>query len=227
MDKLVKILEISNVAHNVRRFVVEKPLGYFFTPGQATEMSINKPGFVNKKHPFTFTSLNSDRYLEFTIKQYPVKDYPNHKGVTEELHQLSPGDELIISEPFGAIEYKGEGVFIAGGAGLTPFIAIFRDLKSKNRTFNNKIIYSNKTRKDVIYHNELRQIFTDDNLILVFTQEKVKGAEFGRIDKELLKRNVSNFSQNFYLCGPWKMIESLQQILKELGSKPESLVFEK
>jgi predicted ferric reductase len=23
------------------------------------------------------------------------------------------------------IEYKGEGVFIAGGAGVTPFIAIF------------------------------------------------------------------------------------------------------
>jgi ferredoxin-NADP reductase len=41
---------------------------------------------------------------------------------------------------FGAIEYKGEGVFIAGGAGVTPFIAILRQLQAENKIANNKLI---------------------------------------------------------------------------------------
>ena len=47
------------------------------------------------------------------------------------ISKLKPGDDLIIRDVWGAISYKGEGVFIAGGAGVTPFISIFRDLKIK------------------------------------------------------------------------------------------------
>ena len=42
-------------------------------------------------------------------------------------------DELILHDVFGAIAYKGEGIFIAGGAGVTPFICIFRYLQSKKK----------------------------------------------------------------------------------------------
>jgi predicted ferric reductase len=41
--------------------------------------------------------------------------------------------ELIIRDVWGAIEYKGEGVFIAGGAGVTPFIAILRQLQADDK----------------------------------------------------------------------------------------------
>lgn len=51
-------------------------------------------------------------------------------GVTNELLSLKAGDNLIVNDIFGAIHYKGEGTFIAGGAGVTPFISIFRDLKA-------------------------------------------------------------------------------------------------
>ncbi|MCK7517280.1 MAG: hypothetical protein MZV64_05925 [Ignavibacteriales bacterium] len=46
--------------------------------------------------------------------------------------RLKKDNELILHDVFGAINYKGEGVFIAGGAGVTPFISIFRYLQSKN-----------------------------------------------------------------------------------------------
>jgi ferredoxin-NADP reductase len=52
-------------------------------------------------------------YLEFIIKIYDSND-----GVTRELGKLKQGDELLIHDVWGAIEYKGEGVFIAGGAGI-------------------------------------------------------------------------------------------------------------
>src|SRR3989344_2824951 len=123
----VKLLLKEPVTHNVNRYIVEKPQGYKFTPGQATNIAINEPRFEDKLHEFTFTSLNSDKVLEFTIKSYPVKDFPSHEGVTEELSKITPGQELLIEEnPWGTIEYKSIGVFIAGGAGITPFIAIIK-----------------------------------------------------------------------------------------------------
>ena len=65
------------------QIVTEKPEEYNFTPGQATEVSINKPDWNEKKNPFTFTCLPENDFLEFSIKTYPA-----HKGVTNELLKL-------------------------------------------------------------------------------------------------------------------------------------------
>jgi len=144
----VKIISIQPVTHNVRHFRVEKPAGYSFVPGQATEVAINKPRWKEERRPFTFTSLNDWDHLEFTIKIYS-----DHDGVTNQLGHLNVGDELLLHDVWGAIQYKGEGVFIAGGAGVTPFIAIMRQLKKENKIGNNKLIFSNKTEKDIILKN--------------------------------------------------------------------------
>src|SRR5436190_14196571 len=122
-EHIVKILEAHYIMHDVKRFIVERPPGYEFIPGQATDVSINLPGWKDNLHPFTFTGLTEWNYLEFTIKIY--KD---SNGVTAELGGMNAGAELILHDVFGAIQYKGQGVFIAGGAGITPFIAIFRAL---------------------------------------------------------------------------------------------------
>ncbi len=126
---IVKIKSIGKVTHDVLKIRLDKPDNYDFTPGQATEVAINKDPWTEERRPFTFTCLPEDNYLEFTIKTYP-----SHKGVTNELLHLQPGDELILHDVWGAIAYKGEGVFIAGGAGVTPFISIFRYLKSVDKT---------------------------------------------------------------------------------------------
>jgi ferredoxin-NADP reductase len=46
---VVKILSIHNVTHNVRAYRMEKPSGYGFEPGQATDVSINKEGWREEK----------------------------------------------------------------------------------------------------------------------------------------------------------------------------------
>ncbi|HET9430921.1 MAG TPA: FAD-binding oxidoreductase, partial [Chitinophagaceae bacterium] len=120
---IVQIRSIGSVTHDVLKVKIDKPDNYKFTPGQATEVAINKEGWREQKRPFTFTSLPDEEFLEFTIKTYP-----SHKGVTNELLSLKPGDELILHDVWGAISYKGEGIFIAGGAGITPFLSIFRFL---------------------------------------------------------------------------------------------------
>jgi ferredoxin-NADP reductase len=68
------------------------------------------------------------------------------------------GDELIIQDIWVAMVYKGEGYFIAGGAGITPVIAILRQLKKENRVANYNLYFSNRTEADIIYHDELDEI---------------------------------------------------------------------
>ena len=65
----VKIESKDQLTHDVLKFVVDKPHGFEFTPGQATEVDINKKGWREEGRPFTFTSLPNDDHLEFTVKK--------------------------------------------------------------------------------------------------------------------------------------------------------------
>jgi ferredoxin-NADP reductase len=87
---------------------------------------------------------------------------------------------------FGAIEYKGEGVFIAGGAGVTPFIAILRQLQAENKIANNKLIFTNKTANDIILKKEFNDML-GKNFINTLTDEQKEGYENRRIDYDFLK----------------------------------------
>lgn len=216
MEEKVKIRSIDQVTHDVKQFKLDKPEGYKFTPGHATEVSINKEGWKDEKRPFTFTSLNEDDYLEFTIKIYP-----DHDGVTEQLDKLKPGDEMIIRDTWGAIEYKGAGYIIAGGAGITPYIAMLRDLHQKNKTEGLKLIYSNKTDKDIILKAELDKLL--HNTTYVITDQDDTDHTRGYINEEFLKDHITDLSQRFYVCGPPEMTEEVNDILKKLGADTDSV----
>lgn len=217
----VKIISIENVTHNVKRFRYEKPEGYHFNPGQATEVSINKPGWEEERRPFTFTCLNNDPYLEFTIKIYT-----DHDGVTNELGKLVVGDELIIRDVWGAIEYNGPGYFIAGGAGITPFIAILRQLYKENKLEDNILFFSNRTSKDIILESELSKML-GKNVVHTLTQESNLEYLHERIDENFFKKHVSDFNKNFYVCGPDAMVQEITNTLLKLGAIPDTVIFEK
>jgi len=216
----VKIMSIVKVTHDVLKIVTEKPPGYSFTPGQATEVSINKSGWQGEKRPFTFTCLPDDDYLEFTIKTYPSR-----QGVTNELLKLKQNDALILREVFGAIAYKGEGVFIAGGAGVTPFISIFRFLQSKNEIGGNKLIFANKRKVDIILKQEFEGLL-GQNFINIISEEETKEYAHGHITREFLQRNISDLKKKIYLCGPESMMEAVERYLSDLGIGEKTIIKE-
>lgn len=219
-QQIIKIKSIDNVTHDVLKFITEKPANYNFTPGQAARISINKEGWEDKKRSFTFTNLPDEDHLEFTIKTYP-----SHKGVTNELLTLKAGDELLITDPWGVIHYQGEGVFIAGGAGVTPFISIFRHLDAKNELGNNKLVFANKTEADIIHQDDLKKML-GENFINILSEEELKDFEHGFITQELLKKHGVRDHEYVYLCGPKPMMESIEEQLSNLSVKEEAIVKE-
>lgn len=217
---IVKVLESQFINYDVKRFVVEKPEGYEFIPGQAVNISINESDWKVEKRPFTFTNQKEAKNLEFIIKIYN-----DHNGVTNKLAGINAGDELILHDKFGAIHYEKPGVFIAAGTGITPFLAIFRDLYKQNKLRGNKLIFVNKTSLDVIAGQELQRMFKED-FRPVFTREGVVGFRGRRIDRNFLIENIVDFSQHFYVCGPQDFVEKVVMNLKDLGANSDSLIFE-
>jgi len=217
----VTLREIEVITHDVKRYVVDKPDGYSFEPGQATEVAINKEGLKDEARPFTFTSLPDEEHLEFVIKSYP-----SHDGVTDKLDDLKVGDELIIGDSWGAIQYKGPGWFIAGGAGVTPFIAILKQLANDGNLMGNHLLFSNKTSKDVIMEGQFRT-WLGDQFISTLTDEKKEGHLNKMINEELLRELIEDTSVNFYVCGPDKMVKDISSQLENLGANADEIVFER
>lgn len=216
----LEIKSVDHITHDVLRIVTNKPEKLNFVPGQAAHIAINKSGWLKEERPFSFTNLPADNSLEFTIKTYPAKE-----GVTSELINLKKNDELILHDVFGAIAYKGEGVFIAGGAGVTPFISIFRNLKAKNKIGKNMLLFANKTKADIILEKEFEALL-GDAFINILSDEQAEGYHQGRITERFLKANVSDFSQQFYICGPPPMIKDVEEQLIDLGVDKENITKE-
>ena len=216
----VKIKSKRNVTHDVIQVTTDRPGGYTFVPGQAAELSINKDGWVDERRPFTFTSLPEDDHLEFTIKVYP-----EHNGMTNQLLQAKDNDELFLHEVFGAISYKGEGTFIAGGAGVTPFISIFKHLQNQGCLGNNKLIFANKTSADIILEDWFSEIL-GDNFINILSDEKTAEYAHGFISKEFLADHIGGVDQHFYICGPEPMMDAIEGHLQSLKADPASIIKE-
>lgn len=219
-EHVVKILNVQNVTHDVKRFTLSKPDNYNFKPGQATDIVINHPDWKKERRPFTFTGLNDWDSLEFTIKIYD-----EHKGVTSQLGKLQPADELILHDVWGAITYQGEGIFIAGGAGVTPFIAIFRQLKKEGKLANNRLVFSNKTAGDIILQEEFEEML-GKNFVNTLSEEKDSRYQNGIIDADFLERNIQKMDQYFYICGPDAMIDSIAGHLEKMGVDKKKIIRE-
>jgi ferredoxin-NADP reductase len=220
-EHTVKVIESNFITRDVKRFVIHKPSGYTFIPGQATEVAIKKEGWATQFRPFTFTGLTKWEHLELMVKIYPERN-----SVTKELGRTNAGAELIIREPFGAIHYEGPGVFIAGGSGITPFLSIFREQKRLNQLFGIKLLYSNYGVHDVICGAELHDLLKE-NYINHYTREGVIGFIERRLNKDLLLDYISDFSQRFYVCGSEGFVRDVSTALVDLGASVDSLVIDK
>ena len=221
MEHQATLLMSEFVTHDVKRFVVSRPDGFSFQPGQGVELAIDRPQWKEEGRPFTPTSLPHDGVLEFTIKQYPA-----HQGVTRELHALMPGAKLLMSDPFGTIAYRGPGVFIAAGAGLTPFLSILRELAHSGRLERHALIFSNKTPADVICAKELRS-YLGERCSLICTRSEAPDCAAARVDQSYLQQHIEDFDQQFYVCGPPAFTEAVNDALRALGADPDALVFER
>ncbi|GJM31415.1 MAG: hypothetical protein DHS20C18_04160 [Saprospiraceae bacterium] len=220
LNHTVKILEKEQLTHNVLRFVMERPDGFEFAAGQAIELTLDPPASGIDPAPFTLTGLNTADSLEIMFKVYPT-----HHGMTLGMSKLNKGNSVQISDAWDSFQYQSEGVFIAGGTGITPFIALIRQLNAKRQLNGNQLIFANKKEEDIFLKTELSSLL-GNHFVNILSEEKNVQYYKGRINADFLKDHITNFDQSFYLCGPGNFSIDIKAHLLKLGAKENSIITE-
>ncbi|WP_323764112.1 FAD-binding oxidoreductase [Marinovum sp.] len=220
MTHHLTLKQIEPVTHDTYHLVFDRTERFEFTPGQGVELFLQKDGWKDEGRPFTPVTLPHEPTLEFVLKSYP-----DHNGVTEQIRMMQPGDAVDMKDPFGAISNEGSGVFIAGGAGVTPMIAVLRKRLHDHGTLDGStLIFANKTEADIIWRDRFEEM---EGLQTVFVVDESDGSvPEQRVDRDFLSGFVGTDSR-CYLCGPPPMMKAVRAALQELGVKDDRIIEEK
>jgi ferredoxin-NADP reductase len=90
---------------------------------------------------------------------------------------------------------------------------------------NNKLIFANKTKKDIILENEFKKLL-GNIFINILSDEKVQGYANGQITKDFIQANRGGINKLFYLCGPSPMMEAIEKQLADLQVDEKLIVKE-
>ncbi|MEI8094937.1 MAG: hypothetical protein WCG80_12060 [Spirochaetales bacterium] len=200
-EQVVKIVSITKLTHNIKSYKVEKPADFVFTSGQAVELAVNQKRWEKEPRPFSPVSLPKDHELEFVIKSYRES-----RGVTSIFDTLKRDAELLLGDPWDCFHYKGPGLFLAGGTGVTPFLSIFRQLASDGRLAGNRLIWANTTEHDTFYDDEFHRLLDAGYLPTV-----------GRIKLSAIRKLLKPATDWVYICGPEDFETATVDFVTELG----------
>ncbi|NIR51728.1 hypothetical protein GWO43_24440 [candidate division KSB1 bacterium] len=185
-----------------------------------------------EEHPFTISSSPTQQgILASTIK--------TSGDFTTTIQYTMPGDLARVQGPFGRFCYllhpqKRDMVFIAGGVGITPLMSMLRYMQDAGEDRRVLLFYVNKTRRDIIFHDELHEIEKAGSLnlevIYVLSRPDTDwGGEIGYLNGKKIQRYCGNglADKEFYLCGPQQMMRQLIPDLRNLGVPESQIHFEK
>ena len=202
-----------------------RPLGINFMPGQFLKVIFDESNDNNKE-------LN--KYLSFSSS--PLKDYIevtkrlSQSAFSQRLRALERDDQISMQGAFGRCTFSDNDkkiTFLIGGIGITPAISILEYIQDKNLSTDALLFYSNRTEEEIAFKEELNQWQAKNpNLKALYTvtdfQPKDKNCLFGRIDKELVSRNIKDISERmFFIFGPPKMVEAMKALCQAVGAKEE------
>jgi ring-1,2-phenylacetyl-CoA epoxidase subunit PaaE len=155
--------------------------------------------------------------------------------------KLKAGDALEVASPEGKFTFEPEidrqknYIAFVAGSGITPIISILKSVLKSEPKSSFVLVYGNKTPEETIFHQELHdlQLQYVGRLFVhyVYSQAKVDGELFGRIEKSTVNFVLNNKHaalafDKFYLCGPEAMINLVSDVLKEKNVKETAIKFE-
>ena len=156
------------------------------------------------------------------------------------IFNLKPGDEVVISGPFGeffATENETEMVFIGGGAGMAPMRSHIFDQFRRIHT-NRKVSfwYGARSLREAFYMDDFNTIASENenfewHLALSEPLEEDNWTGYtGFIHQVLLENYLKDHPApedcEYYICGPPMMNDAVMKMLDDLGVEPENIRFD-
>lgn len=192
-----------------------------YSPGQYMEWSIPHPSPDNRgiRRFLTIASDPGDVTLSFAVRHVE-----NESSWKKTLAKLNPGDVISaahVSGDFILDKDVAHHVFVAGGIGITPFIAMIRATRRTGAPLNATLFYATGTEKDIAFRDEFKDA-KEIGLTIVHVFAKDEGAtmahETGFLTPEMITRHVPDANgATFYLSGPSGMVTTYKGLLQGMG----------
>ena len=159
-----------------------------------------------------------------------VKTNPNGFAADRILADWKVGDEVVISGGEGFMYYEalrdGKNVVaLAGGVGITPYMAMAQAIRDGIEDFNLTVIFNSRTEDSILFKKEFDGICaaTDKvKIVHVLSREEKEGYEHGHITAEIIKKYAPE-SYSVYICGPENMYRAALEEVKKLGVKDRNI----
>lgn len=167
---------------------------------------------INREwHPFTISSSPHEDSLELTIKA--LGDH------TANLTQLAPGDMVDIEGAYGKFgytsDYQRPQIWIGAGIGITPFIAMLKDLPESGAVVD--LYYCVKTVHEIVDWEKLNQ-HADARSPGIRIIPFVSSMQHRHIDIDYIRTISGHLKEReVYICGPPKMMTELKQGFRQHG----------
>ncbi|MBR3817227.1 MAG: FAD/NAD(P)-binding protein [Clostridia bacterium] len=227
LDTLVPMVgivtDIRQETPDVKTFRVNAPEGgklFEHKPGQCAMVSV--PGVGEAMFSITSSPTNKE-YQEFSIKKCGV--------LTDYLHDLQVGDEIMVRGPYGNnfpvdTELKGKNLlFVAGGIGLAPLRSVINYVLDNRDDYGTvDIVYGSRSADDLVQLKEIQEVWMkakDTNVYLTIDrpQEGWDG-HVGFVPSYLNELDLKT-DKTVLVCGPPIMIKFVLGALTEMGFSKE------
>ncbi len=231
-----ELLEIIEETPDVKTFRFEKPDDWTFIPGQFV-MVFFPEVFGKANRAYSISSSPNSQYIDLTIKLYGV--------FTHHMWTLREGSSWTLRGPYGHftldMERTNDIILIGAGVGITPLMSMLRWSTEEKIDRRFLLLYSNKTPRDIVFHDEIQMIERmNPNVTVVHTltrlEDKLKHTWpglTGRISAEMIKEQVERWQQpgaeiaTVYGCGPASMLTTMEEVMLSLGWPKEEIHYEK
>lgn len=228
---VLEVLEVAPLSERVMalRGAVRGRFKLAFMPGQYLEVQV--PGNGSRRSYSMANASSKPNEVELHVRIIPGGAMSGYLQ-----HRAKPGDLLDVRGPLGVFYLRrrpAARVFVTGGTGLAPVVAMLRDLVAwgeVNRPVS--VLHGVTTRGDLYGLEEVRALLASfvDQRLAVAMQEADAAWEgvHGRVTDLPLADELARLKGDLdvYLCGPPPMIQAARQVAEHAGIPPERVFAE-
>jgi ferredoxin-NADP reductase len=221
--QLARVVELVRENARTKSIVLEVPGWSGHLAGQHVDVRLTAEDGYQAQRSYSIASAPEDEHVVLTVERLDEGEVSPYLTET-----LQPGDDLELRGPIGGYfvwrdSLGGPLLLIAGGSGVVPMRAMLRHHRATRSDVPTRLLYSARTRADLIYPAEL----AGDDTIITLTRERPPGwdGRTGRIDRKLLADAGWPAAQRplVYVCGPTGFVEGVADALVALGHEPSRI----
>lgn len=196
-----------------------------FLPGQYVNIVV--PG-TDQTRSYSFSSGPHADEVAFLLRNTPTGALPTYLR-----ERAKVGDRLEFTGPLGSFylrEVKRPLLFIAGGTGLAPFLAMLDKLRGSDLDQTVHLIYGVTNDADLVKVDELEQHakqLPNFTFTCCVADEGGSYANKGYVTRYIEPRHVNGGEVDVYLCGPPPMVDAVRGWFEGQGVAPLNFYYEK